>query len=501
MKFELEAEIELSKDVPKAAEAELKKFFDEANKTTFKKGAKDKKEAAELESWKVSKNKLLLKINSGEEVRAHDAVFRMKNSLAELLGKQYKLGIRAIKATKLVVNFETEQEPKAKVTVPFAEVVIKGKKAQAFFKDLDTEFLQTNRVEKVIKLINEKVKNQYYEGKEEYKEYIWQSKEKKISYTGDPAVEMEKRNWIVHTPGKGQFVYGREYTILFNILRELLIKNIYSKLDFNEMIFPKFEPFDIPETSGHISKPQILYFVSVPDSTDWTDVEDYYKIFGKANAEMIYHKTKLVGISSYAQCPPFWSYLRNKTVDESSLPLKIYDWSGPTYRNESGGTHGLDRLEEFRRVETLFVGTKPQVIEIWNKLKDKLVDFFDKVLDIEVKVARVAPWWMAHAGLVAEKGTIETGTYDFDAYLPYRGDRKQEWLEIQNCSSIGAKYPHAFNVKGRKEDIWSGCAGGGTERIICAFLAQKGFDTKNWPKEIRAQFEAEMKKIKPLKFV
>ena len=88
MKFELEAEIELSKDIPKAAEAELKKLFDEANKTTFKKGATDKKEAAELESWKASKDKLFLKINSGEQVRAHDALFRTKNSLAELLGRQ-----------------------------------------------------------------------------------------------------------------------------------------------------------------------------------------------------------------------------------------------------------------------------------------------------------------------------------------------------------------------------------------------------------------------------
>jgi len=273
------------------------------------------------------------------------------------------------------------------------------------------------------------------------------------------------------------------------------------KLGFSEMTFPKFEPMEIPETSGHLANPQILYFVSVPDATDWMDVADYYKVFGKANLDIIAKKTKIVGILSYAQCPPFWSYLKNKTIDEFSLPLKVYDWSGPTYRNESGGTHGIERIEEFHRIEVLWVGIKHQVIETWRELTETLIEFFDKILDIEFRVAHVAPWWMAHAGKVAEKGTEEIGTHDFDAYLPYRGDRSQEWLEIQNCSSIGAKYPNAFNVKGRKQEIWSGCAGNSIERVICAFLAQKGFDTKNWPKEIKTRFEAEMKKIKPLKFV
>jgi seryl-tRNA synthetase len=146
------------------------------------------------------------------------------------------------------------------------------------------------------------------------------------------------------------------------------------------------------------------------------------------------------------------------------------------------------------------VGTKPQIVKLWNDVKDILIEFYDKVLNIELRVARVAPWWMAHAGLIAEKGTVETGTYDFDAYLPYRGDRKQEWLEIQNASSVGTKYTGAFNVKGRKEDIWSGCTGASIERVICAFLAQKGFDTKNWPKEVRTLFEKRIKKAKPLKF-
>jgi seryl-tRNA synthetase len=39
--------------------------------------------------------------------------------------------------------------------------------------------------------------------------------------------------------------------------------------------------------------------------------------------------------------------------------------------------------------------------------------------------------------------------------------------------------------------LWTGCTGFGVTRWITAFLAQKGFDTKNWPKRIRELFEEE----------
>ena len=38
------------------------------------------------------------------------------------------------------------------------------------------------------------------------------------------------------------------------------------------------------------------------------------------------------------------------------------------------------------------------------------------------------------------------------------------------------------------------------ERIVVAFLAQKGLDHKNWPKEVKEKFEKKMKNIKALKF-
>lgn len=498
MKFSMNAYLVLSKSA-EDVKGEIENLVKEANQKFYK------TEDAKIKEWRAEKDRIYLEIESAG-VRLNEFLVRFRKLIAESLGKKYKIGVREIFAEKYSIEFELEQKPLKPVKIPFvSESKINDKTCTLIFKNLDEELLQKNYIDKVMRLVKDKVRNQYYEGKGEFKEYVWESKKKKIFTDKDPAVEMEKLGWIRRTSAKGQFVFGREYVALLNTIKELMIKNIYEKSGFSEMIFPKFEPWEVPSKSGHaLNIYPNAYFVMTPKDAKlefWEEVMDNFYITGNVDREGIMKRVDNVGMMSFAQCPPFWRFLEGRTVDEASLPLKVYDWSGPTYRNESGGTHGLDRLEEFHRTETLWFGTKEQTIKIWRELKDAFIKFYDEALDLEFKVARVAPWWMAHAGLVAEKGSEETGTFDFDAYLPYRGSREAEWLEIQNDSSNGDKYPKAFTVKGRKEELWSGCAGSSFERIVAAFLAQKGLDTKTWPKEIREMFEEKMKKIKPLKFL
>ena len=96
-------------------------------------------------------------------------------------------------------------------------------------------------------------------------------------------------------------------------------------------------------------------------------------------------------------------------------------------------------------------------------------------------MAWVTPWFMAQEGLTGLAGQKEVGTIDFEAPLPYRG-KDGEWLEFQNLSVNGDKYPKGFNVKSQSgKDVWSGCSGIGLEMWASTFLAQKGFEQKDWP--------------------
>jgi len=502
MNFELDGTIKMSKDA-KAAEKEIGKLIEKAN-VDFTKGV-DKERAAKVVKWALDKDVLTVHISSQGMPRPHEFMIRLKKLLAESLGKDHKIGVREMAIKKYVIETEIEMEPLGPIKMPYVDSVeVKGKKAKLTMKDVSHELLMGNMIDRLINLVNEKAKNQHYAGKGEFREVEWESKKKTMNYSNDPSVDMEKNGWIKRAPGKGQWVYGRELTALFNIMRRIMIKYMFRPQNFYEMTFPKFEPWEIPKRSGHAKNVyNVAYFVMVPkDSSEenWEDVADHFKVTGEIDREGIMKKVECVGILSYAQCPPFWPYVQGRTIDEATLPLKTYDWSGPTYRNEAGGTHGLDRLEEFHRTETLWLGTKDQTIEVWKKTKEAFRKIFDEILDMEIKVSLVAPWWMAHAGLASQKGKEGIGSFDFDAYLPYRGGRDAEWLEIQNTSSNGTKYPEAFSVKGKKEELWSGCAGGSIERWAVAFLAQKGLDPKNWPKEVREMYVEELKGMKELKF-
>ena len=510
MLFELEAVLEFSGDIG-SKKSEIGEVLSKADKELFKKGAPKGKEgeASQLKEWNIEGNKLRLKIASGRYVRAPDALLRVRNQL-NLLGAKIKVGIRKIEIKKLEVRgIELGREPKQQIKIAFYvdKVDVKGDKVDIIFSpSLTVDVIEGGGVDKVIELVIEKAERQEYEGKAEIKKLLWESKERKMFSDKDPSTELERMKWIRRTHSKGQFVYGRNFTSLVNALREIMIENLYNPLGFMEMIFPKFEPWDVPKKSGHAKSiyPD-AYFVMVPkvsNPKEWEEAMDYFRITGEIDKESIMRKVDSVGILSYAQCPPFWQFLEGKVVRaDTSLPLKVYDWSGPTYRNEAGGTHGIARVEEFHRAETLFIGSPEQVKEIAKKVEEKLTFIFDELLELETKKYSVVPWWMAQEGdkKLSDNALEGVGTVDFEAYLPYRGEReKSEWLEIQNISIIGDKYPKAFSVKSSKGELWSGCGGGSFERWICAFLAQKGFERDKWPNEVRkrAKLVDELNEVK-----
>ena len=183
----------------------------------------------------------------------------------------------------------------------------------------------------------------------------------------------------------------------------------------------------------------------------------------------------------YSQCPViYWSF-KGKTVSEKSLPIFVYDKTANSCRYESGGRHGIERVDEFHRIEPVYIGTREQLLDLRDKLIDRYKYVFNDILDLEWRMAWVTPWYIQQAGKIEEIDEQDCGTIDFEAYMPYRGKRKKsEWLEFQNLSILGDKYVKAFNIKAQKSDLWSGCSGIGLERWTVAFLAQKGLNPESW---------------------
>jgi len=485
MKFDLVANFTFSSDILQIKN-EIENTISAFNKTLL---SKDK--SIKIDIKNLEKNSLILDISSEGLFRPHNALLQLKNVLSKDLGKKYKLGIREIKIVGYSIDFELEKQPLKVFSIPFADLEINGKKIKILLTEINEEFLQRNYIDRMINLVKEKVKNQYYEGKGEFWKLIWVSGEKKSIWYKDPTEEMIKLNWIKQGPTKGKWFYYAQATAIMKAMEKIAIEEVLKPLGFQEIIESHIVPFDIWLKTGHLEgMPGEIYYVSEPASRDvekWENFVDLTKITKSVPVDQLQKNlsTPTAGIC-YAQCPIIYWAFKGKTISEKSLPILVYDKTAISGRYESGGRHGIERVDEFHRIEPVYIGTKEQLLDLREKLIERYKHVFNNIFDLEWRMAWVTPWYMQQAGKLAESDTQDTGTIDFEAYMPYRGDRKNsEWLEFQNLSILGDKYISPFNIKSQKGELWSGCSGIGLERWSIVFLAQKGLDPKHWPEKFR----------------
>ena len=110
------------------------------------------------------------------------------------------------------------------VTIPFAVVKFKDKQATISLINVDEEFIQKNYIDRMINLVNEKVQNQYYEGKGEFWKLIWESGEKKPVWTKDPTEEMTKLDWLKQGPTKGKWFYRPQAAAILKTMEKIAPK-------------------------------------------------------------------------------------------------------------------------------------------------------------------------------------------------------------------------------------------------------------------------------------
>ena len=465
----------------------------------------EKQKSFKISTDTIKKNELFLNIES--EGFTHTFIPRIKNLMMPNISK-HKIGIRSYRLIDYILEIDLEKKPKEEFSIPFTKKTeFKGTKAiLTFDESFDTTQIDTGVIERIAALAKDKAAAQDYEGKAEYNSILWTSKEKKLTYKDDPTEDMIKRKWVIQGPGQGQWFHTPNSTALFKAMETIAVEKILKPLGFKEVIAPKVVPFEVWEKTGHLSgsEPE-MYFVSLPksrDIKDWEDVIDHYKITKKAPIDKIKKMLKdPMGGLCYAQCPTIYNAFSGKTIAKESLPVLVFDRSGVSNRNEAGGRHGIERVNEFHRIEPVFIGTLEQVENIKKKLMETYKDIFENILELEWRYSDVVPFYMQQAGgFGADKQDAKNwkGTIDFEGYLPYRGTRKDsEWLEFQNLSVVGDKYTKAFSIKGQGIELWSGCTGIGLERWVATFLAQHGLDKKNWPKGFLKFF----KDVEEIKFL
>ncbi len=490
MKFDLKAEFELSKSLPAKAKAQLKQLLKEADTTLFKRGCPKGKEAeaGHLKSFKLSGRKLQLHITSGRYVRAHACASRLKNLLAKNLGKDFHIGLKSLKTISYSITLPAKK--KADLSLAFVKKLEwKKKEAILHLEELDLEEYEA-LIDKLVSLFHEKT-SEKPQAKEHQRE-VWYTGEKPMATTENISETLERKGWVKHFAA-GIFHYMPPYTKLMRYIENLMLEEVAKPLGFEEIVLPKLIPLEVMRKKGQLTGiPEEMFYVSEPGKRDLKHFEkytDYVKLTGDVSPEKLQTFLRPPRYAlPYAQCEPFYEIFSNKITDIDKFPFKFFDRSGFSFRYEAGGKSGMERLNAFTRIELAYIGTPKQVKELRDSVVEKLKQVLSSKLGIECRLVETTPVWLAHSDPNAEvQKTDVIGTYDIEAYIPNRGGRKEsEWLEICNASVSFDKYHARYSIKERaRREAWTGCSGIGLERVVYAFLSQKGFDMKNWPAEVK----------------
>lgn len=496
MENELAAELTLSAAIGGRGELEpiLPKIAQEAlDRSLGKRGS------GRLSAWSLEGDRLSITLES-DGGRPHQALLAIVRRLSEELGRARKIGVRSFRAVRYRVRFSVSGPPEKPVSLPLPHsLVFEGATAVLELTDLPEEALRDNWIDRAVQLVVEKVKRQSYTGKEQYWSLLQAATPKEHPGRHDPTEEMLRRNWVRSGPTKGKWFLGPTAAHLFRTMERIARQEVLEPLGFQEVVQPHHDSFEVLLKTGHLEGlPGEFYYASEPttrDPVEWQSFTDLVKITRHVPMEEL---KRLVGPPSavlcYAQCPTIYWWLSGRTIATDSLPLKIYDRSAVSNRYESGGRHGLERVDEFHRIEPVYLGTPEQLVELREQLLRRYAHVFNEILELEWRTAWVTPFYLQQSGGVGLEDAQERvkGTIDYEAYLPYRGAREDsEWLEFQNLSILGDKYTKAFTIRAQKGELWSGCSGIGLERWLTTFLAQKGFNPADWPRKFR-EFSGEL---------
>jgi len=491
MRFELKAECTFGGGL-EAAKRDIEAAIAQANEVVLKKGApKDKEtEAAKVVNWHAAGKMLEVTIVSGRYVRAHVALFRLTKILSEVIGKKYRIGLRAVIAKEYKISLplvHLSEQAERELSKIGCEIRSDAYGTILLMRDLDEAKLRGHLVDRMLKMVEElSAKAEVPAARAEAK-VVQQGVHKEHHFKDDPLDIAKELGWIAQFPGRGQWIYAAPYAELLRAIEDILIEKVITKLGFKEFMLPKLIPLEvIQKMPGYLDElPDGMYYVCPPprEPEVFADFKRELKLTKQVPADKLAKCLKEpYYVLAPAQCEPFYEYFASKRVKLEDIPVKAFDRSGWTYRWEGGGVEGLTRVQEFRRIELIFLGKPEDVVKIRDDIKDRSVEVAEE-LDLEWRVSVATPFYMREGGIAQDLiDSREIATYDLETLLPYNG----KWLELGSFNVHKTKFVETFKIKEVKNrEIWTGCCGFGSSRWVVAFLAQHGFDPSKWPKHVR----------------
>lgn len=319
-------------------------------------------------------------------------------------------------------------------------------------------------------------------------ELIKQSKKRTSLFEGDidDLIFQERIIERYVYPTSGLFLILPEGQRIFDALKEIIEDEIRNKLDYFPITLPKISPVDTFRKASLLGK--------------WDDYLEKISPFSNTRG------VKEDYLMEPLQCTPLYQFLEGKRLDIRQKPLKLYDASGPTYRNEdSEEIKPLIKQREFHRSEFIYLGTKEQVIQT----REATLTILERVcnqLELPYRiVVGSGCYQISDEEIKFPDSEEEIPIKDLEVYLPKGFVKREEtnyYLEVCGAAALGETQTRRFNIKSTEDqELWSGCVGIGLERAMYAFLANHGFNKEAWPNLIKNKYLQKYGSLKPIKVI
>lgn len=260
----------------------------------------------------------------------------------------------------------------------------------------------------------------------------------------------------------GLFIFPKKGEHLLSALTKYFTGRIIKKFGFDKIILPKISPVSTYAKANVLGK--------------WDFYLEKVSPFDKTNG------VRQDYILEPLQCIPFYQSLEGKKLPIVK-PIKVFDCSGPTYRNED-----LDKIKpmvkqrEFHRSEFIYIGKQKDILSLREAIIKELIAIFNE-FNIQYRIVVGAGCFeLSENEIVFPETLEEIPIKDLELFIP----STNSWLEVVGASVLSNIQIKRFNIQSTDNDeLWSGCVGIGLERLMYSFLAQKGFDESKWPKQIK----------------
>ncbi len=331
-------------------------------------------------------------------------------------------------------------------------------------------------VEESIRKLNELISDKFFKDKKISIVRIEDWTDKNVINSEDVFAKLQQTSEIYNT-ADGTFVYsGLPLKIFeyFTLKIDEYSKEVFADYSIKHHKVPALYSVDGYQKGGYFETfPHHIMFETT-SVNNLENIEKFSKVGNFAEANIEIKKPK--NILRTASCAPIYKYLENTIISEDTKD--VYIVTGTCFRNEAENIKSLSRLNEFTMKEYVFVGSENFIEDSLNKAT-KLWEYWVKVFSLNSKMETATDSFFASKYQKLKLfQALGKSKVEFKCWIP----AEDSYISCSSKNYHRTHFSSKYNIHYLNNSTLaqSACFAFGIDRLMYAFLSQKGTEIEKW---------------------